>query len=148
MLTRASDRIQTQERRPPPQELANQRLQELLSLTPSYSPPQSHSQSHRTQSQSRGHATAVPTSPGHPNTSDAHSAPVEYHIQDTSFSSASDFVTAQNDLFPRTTEPYYPSSAASEADVGITVELNEPLGTYYNVQASHSISSLVRPIFL
>jgi hypothetical protein len=148
VLTRVSDGIQTQERRPLPQELANQRLQELLSLAPSYPhtpQQQSHIQSHPTQSQSRGHATAVPTSPDQPNTSDAHSAPVEYHIQETSFSSASDFVTTQSDPYPRTTEQYYPS-ARSELDVGITVGLNEPLGTYYNAQASHSISSLVRPI--
>ncbi|KAF8554879.1 hypothetical protein OG21DRAFT_1484329 [Imleria badia] len=136
---------QTREGYPASQELANQRLQELLSLNPSSSytpPPQSQSQSHRLQS--RELETAFPTSQDQPIISDAHSALVEYQIQGTSFSSASDLVTAQNAPYlHRPTEQYPLSSAGSEAAVGITVEhVNVPPGMYYNVQASHSLSSL------
>ncbi|KAI9463105.1 hypothetical protein HD554DRAFT_1413094 [Boletus coccyginus] len=134
---------QTQERSPAPQALANQRLQELLTLPPSHSyslPEHSRSQSHRTQSQSQEHPTALSTSQDQPRTSDAHSAPVAYHIQGAPFSLAPDFVTTQNNPY---TGQYYHSSAGSEADVGITVEhVNEPVGPYYDVQASHSLSSL------
>ncbi|KAG6370247.1 hypothetical protein JVT61DRAFT_12191 [Boletus reticuloceps] len=145
-------RSQTQEAHTASHELANQRLQELLSLTPSYaytSPQRLHSHTNRTQGQSREHATAFPTSQDQPSTSDAGTAPVEYQIQGTSLSSALDFVTTQNHPYPRTTPQYIPSTTGLQADVGIPVEhVNEPSGLYYNVHASHSISSLVRPILL
>ena len=141
-----SDLIQSQENRPPAQELANQRLQELLSLPPSYSYTlqEAHPQSHSTEGQSREHVFS--TSEDHPDNSDTRGGPAEYHTQGTSFPSESGFVTAQNAPFPRSTEQYRHSSTESGADVGITVEhVNEPPGMYYNVQSSRSLSSLVRP---
>lgn len=137
------------------QELASQRLQELLSLTPLYphsTQQQSQSQSHHTQSQSQEHATEFSTSQEQPNDSDAHTAPVEYYIParvNPSFSSASDYIAPQNNSYPQTTDQYYPSPTGSVADIGITVEhVSEPSRMFYNVQASHSLSSLVRPTFL
>ena len=102
------------------------------------------------QSQSREDETALPTSQDQLGTSDARNTPIGYHTQGASFSSASDFVTSQNAPYHRRpTERYCRTSEGSEADVGITVEhVIEPPGIYYNVQASHSLSSLVRPIFL
>lgn len=73
-----------------------------------------------------------------------HTSPVEYHIQAT-FPSSSDLVTTQSRPYHTTAE--YSSLTGSEADIGITVEhVNQPRGTCYNVQAGHSLSSLVRPV--
>ncbi|KAG9308027.1 hypothetical protein JVU11DRAFT_12679 [Chiua virens] len=129
---------QSQEHRQPPQELASQRLQELLSSLPeSYThlPPQ--------QSTSQEHTSTSSTSQDQLNT--ANSAAIDQQIPlgaSPPFSATSNY-PAQSHPYSRTSEQYYSSSADSVANVGITVEHAEgPPRIVYNVQATHSLSSL------
>ncbi|KAF9222142.1 hypothetical protein BS17DRAFT_881276, partial [Gyrodon lividus] len=137
-----------------PQELANQRTQELLSHTsPSSSytsrsrGQQPHSQSHQMQSQSQGQTTTFITAPQQGNTSGAYNAPGEYHVQSRpgpSFSSTQEYHPTQNESYapPQTTEFYYPTTTTAAAAATNVEDVNEQTRMYYVVQASQSMPSL------
>ncbi|KAF9236149.1 hypothetical protein BU15DRAFT_64245 [Melanogaster broomeanus] len=134
-----------------PQELANQRTQQLLSqvsTSSSYTShsrtQQPHSQPHQMQSQSQGQIPfSTPQEQG--NTSDIYNAPEEYPVQsgtDPSFSSAQEY--SPTALFPshqhQTAEFHYQTTVATDVEV----VNNEQTRMYYAVQASQSMPSLVQ----